>query len=74
MGLHPRYAVAVAVGVVLAMVATLWAISESRDRIGLDVADLVRVEAQPDPSTSRLNDQLDRYLAGLNGDGTVGAS
>ncbi|MFW2334074.1 histidine kinase [Ilumatobacter sp.] len=68
MRLHPRYAVALALGVVLAAAATLWSITVSRDRPGFDVADLVRVEPLPDPSASPLDEHLNRLFDAWNGE------
>ncbi len=68
MGFHPRYAVALALGVALALAATIWSISESRDRAGLPVIELLRVEALPAPSSSRIDDHLNRLFAAWNGE------
>ncbi len=68
MGFHPRYAVALVLGVALVLAATIWSISESRDRTGLPVIELLRVEPLPDPSSSRINDHLNRLFAAWNGE------
>jgi signal transduction histidine kinase len=68
MGLDARYSVALVLGALLTVVATVWTISVSEDRIGLSTYDLLQVEPLPDRSESVEADHLHRFIEARTGE------